>query len=217
MKVFFLLHFFIFGWWDFLEKSCADQLQYNQQLSKRSNLEEIIGEHGRWWEDEKNNAKYIWQWKWIWWLFLVWQRPKTKRSSSSMLLWVLKANEWLVANLHAPKPRDVQRCVHTAGLRRDEYICVYKPTMPSMGGRPSGRSGGGSLRTNWRITTAARRQRDSGRQQSWIRDTHQTDAQPRCKMSGFVFVFSRDFRDTGTKPKSGSTSDVCPQTLRKKH
>ena len=86
-----------------------------------------------------------------------------------------------------------------------EYICVYKPTMPSMGGRPSGRSGGGSLRTNWRITTA-RRQRDSGRQQSWIRDTHQTDAQPRCKMSGFVFVFSRDFRDTGTKPKSGSTS-----------
>ena len=157
------------------------------------------------------------KWKWIWWLFLVWQRPKAKRSSSSMLLWVLKANEWLVANLHAPKPRDVQRCVHTAGLRRDEYICVYKPTMPSMGGRPSGRSGGGSLRTNWRITTAARRQRDSGRQQSWIRDTHQTDAQPRCTVSGFVFVFSRDFRDTGTKPKSGSTSDVCPQTLRKKH
>ena len=149
------------------------------------------------------------KWKWIWWLFLVWQRPKTKRSSSSML-WVLKANEWLVANLHAPKQRDVQRCVHTAGLRRNEYICVYKPTMPSMGGRPSGRSGGGSLRTNWRITTAARRQRDSGRQQSWIRDTHQTDAQPRCKMSAFVFVFSRDFRDTGTKPKSGSTSDVCP-------
>ena len=68
-------------------------------------------------------------------------------------------------------------------------------------------SGGGSLRTNWRITTA-RRQRDSGRQQSWIRDTHQTDAQPRCRCQ-HLFLYFQEILETPGLNQSQDQHHMC--------
>ena len=86
--------------------------------------------------------------------------------------------EWLVANLHSPKPKGgwctAWPCVH--------YLCVGLVLLLQANDAINGWEAIGAisrwrkfeLGTNWRITTA-RRQRDSNsRQQSWIRDTQQT-------------------------------------------